>query len=92
MEDIIKMYYPKDLGDVVIKPHIHKYTSPLNRVLVDYKLLMRETMQAIERKKQAAKPAETQSRMARGLSEKMQKSLDTKALKTNALLIDTEAN
>ena len=50
MEDIIKMYYPKELGDVVIEPHIHKYTSPLNRVLVDYKLLMRETMSAIDKK------------------------------------------
>ena len=50
MEDIIKMYYT-DLADMFIEPHIHKYTSPLNRVLVDYKLLMRETMIAIEKKK-----------------------------------------
>jgi len=52
MEDIIKMFYPQELGDIFIEPHIHKYTSPLNRVLVDYKLLMKETMVVIERKKE----------------------------------------
>ena len=39
MEDILKMYYKSELGDKDIEPHIHKYTSPLNRVLVDYKSL-----------------------------------------------------
>jgi hypothetical protein len=52
MEDIIKMFYPKQLGDMLIEPHIHRYTSPLNRVLVDYKLLMKETMVLIDKKKE----------------------------------------
>ena len=46
------MFYPHGLGDMFIEPHIHKYTSPLNRVLVDYKLLMKETMVVIDKKKE----------------------------------------
>jgi uncharacterized membrane protein len=31
------MFYPHELQDKDIELHIHRFTSPLNRVLVDYK-------------------------------------------------------
>ena len=39
LDDILRMYYPHELSDKDIEAHIHKFTSPLNRVLVDYKHL-----------------------------------------------------
>jgi hypothetical protein len=79
MEDIIKMFY-QELGDIFIEPHIHRYTSPLNRVLVDYKLLMHETMVVIGKKKSESKAEAFSPRissrnsnrlMTRGISEIM---------------------
>ena len=49
MEDILKMYYKSELDNKDIEPHIHKYTSPLNRVLVDYKKLCEDVQAEIER-------------------------------------------
>ena len=37
LDDILKLYYPETLNDRELIPHIKKFSSIQNRILIDYK-------------------------------------------------------